>query len=295
MTRTMMAAALALALPVSSLLVACGGGEDTADRTALEREALERDLDLALQPDTTPEVALSDVPRAGGTGAPAVAPVPGQPQTPASAPAPQRAAPRESAPATSAPSRPAEPSGPRYVTRTVSSGTSMTVRFDNQVSTRTASEGSTFTTTLTHDLTDDQGRTVIPAGATVRGRVTRAVASGGGLGRDAALSVTLTSISYGGERYPIDVSMVDAPNVVRRSRQGRGQTAATVAGGAALGGIAGRVMGRDRRSTAIGAAVGAAAGTGVVVGTHDIDAVISSGSTATVRLDGPVRVRRRAD
>src|SRR5688500_3381432 len=133
MTRTMMAAALALALPVSSLLVACGGGEDTADRTALEREALERDLDLALQPDTTPEVALSDVPLAGGTGAPTVAPVPGQPQTPAPAPAPQRAAPRESAPSRSAdaPSRPAEPSGPRYVTRTVSSGTSMTVRFDN--------------------------------------------------------------------------------------------------------------------------------------------------------------------
>ena len=89
--------------------------------------------------------------------------------------------------------------------------------------------------------------------------------------------------------------MVDAPNVRRVSRQGRGQTAATVAGGAALGGIAGRVMGRDRRSTAIGAAVGAAAGTGVVVATHDIDAVISAGSTATVRLDGPVRVRRRAD
>lgn len=294
--RRTMAAALVLALPVSSLLVACGGGEDTADRTALERQALERDLDLALQPDTTPEVALSDVPLAGGAGAPSVAPAPGQPQTPAPAPAPQ-AAPRPSAPgrAADAPSRPAQPAGPRYVTRTVSSGTTMTVRFDNQVSTRTASEGSTFTTTLSHDLTDDQGRTVIPAGATVRGRVTRAVASGGGLGRDAALSVTLTSISYGGERYPIDVTMVDAPSVVRRSRQGRGQTAATVAGGAALGGIAGRVIGRDRRSTAIGAAVGAAAGTGVVVGTHDIDAVISGGSTATVRLDGPVRVRRRAD
>jgi hypothetical protein len=294
MTRTMMAAALALALPVSSLLVACGGGEDTADRTALEREALERDLDLALQPDTTPEVALSDVPLVGGTGAPAVAPAAGQPRTPAPAPAPTPAArqPSRSAPA---PSRPAEPAGPRYVTRTAPSGTTFTVSFNDQISTRYASEGSTFTTTLAHAITDDQGRTVVPAGATVRGRVTRAVASGGGLGRDAALSVTLTSISYGGERYPIDVSMVDAPNVVKRSRQGRGQTAATVAGGAALGGIAGRVIGRDRRSTAIGAAVGAAAGTGVVVGTHDIDAVISSGSTATVRLDGPVRVRRRAD
>ena len=295
MTRGMKVLALALALPVSSQLVACGGGEDTADRAALERTALERDLDLALKPDTTPEVALTDAPLVGGTGAPSVAPAPGQPQTPAPAPA---AAPKQSAPsrpAASAPSRPSEPAGPRYVSRTAPGGTTFTVRFDNQISTRYASEGSTFTTTLTHAITDSDGRTVVPAGATVRGRVTRSVASGGGLGRDAALSVTLTSISYGGERYPIDVSMVDAPNVRRVSRQGRGQTAATVAGGAALGGIAGRVIGRDRRSTAIGAAVGAAAGTGVVVGTHDIDAVISGGSTATVRLDGPVTVRRRAD
>ncbi|HEX2080637.1 MAG TPA: hypothetical protein VHG08_23235, partial [Longimicrobium sp.] len=171
-------------------------------------------------------------------------------------------------------------------------GTTFTVRFNEQISTRTASVGSTFTTTLTHALTDEQGRTVVPAGATVRGRVTRAVASGGGLGRDAALSVTLTSISYGGERYPIDVTMVDAPAVRRDMRQTRAQSVATVASGAALGGIAGRVIGRDRRSTAIGAAAGAAAGTGVVVGTHDIDAVIPAGSTATVRLDGPVRVRR---
>jgi hypothetical protein len=290
MTRTTLFAALVLALPVSSLLVACGDGGDTPDRAALEREALERDLDLALQPDSTAEVALRDAALVDSATLAAPAPVTPQPQAPP-APAPQAAAPARTTPK---PSRPAEPAGPRYVTRTVSSGTSFTVRFDNQVSTRTMSEGSTFTTTLSHDLTDDAGRTVIPAGATVRGRVTRAVASGGGLGRDAALAVTLTSISYGGERYPIDVSMVDAPTVQRRSRQGRGQTAATVAGGAAVGAVAGRVLGRSRRDAAIGAVVGGAAGTAVVVGTHDIDAVIPAGSTATVRLDGPVRVRKQA-
>jgi hypothetical protein len=292
MTRKTLAAALVLALPVSSLLVACGDKGDTPDRAALEREALERDLDLALQPDSTPEVALRDVALLDSTAGAAPAPAPGQPQTQAPAPAPsQAAAPARSTPA---PSRPAEPSGPRYVTRTVPGGTSLTVRFDNQVSTRYAGEGSTFSTTLSHDLTDEQGRTVIPAGATVRGRVTRAIASGGGLGRDAALSVTLSSISYRGERYPIDVTMVDAPAVRRDSRQSRGQTAATVAGGAAVGAVAGRVLGRSRRSTAIGTVAGAAAGTAVVVGTHDIDAVIPAGSTATVRLDGPVRVRKEA-
>ncbi|MBW3572804.1 MAG: hypothetical protein KY467_17040, partial [Gemmatimonadetes bacterium] len=74
MTRRTLALALALALPVSSLLVACGGGEDSGDRAALERQALERDLDLALQPDTTPEVALTAFALAGGTEAPTVAP-----------------------------------------------------------------------------------------------------------------------------------------------------------------------------------------------------------------------------
>lgn len=291
MTRKTLVAALALALPVSSLLVACGGEGDTRDRAALERAALERDLDLALQPDTgAAEVALRDAALVDSATAAAPAPALALPQAPDPAPR----APQAAAPSRPAPSRPAEPAGPRYVTRTVSGGTNLTVRFDNQVSTRTASEGSTFTTTLAHDLTDDQGRTVIPAGATVRGRVTRAVASGGGLGRDAALSVTLTSISYGGERYPIDVTMVDAPAVQRRSRQGRGQTAATVAGGAAVGAVAGRVLGGSRRNAALGAIAGAAAGTGVVVASHDIDAVIPAGSTATVRLDGPVRVRKEA-
>jgi hypothetical protein len=292
MTRKTLAAALVLTLPLSSFVAACGDGGDTSDRAALERAALERDLDLALQPDSTREVALRDVAlvdSAAGTAAPA----PGQPQAPA--PAPAAAQPQAAAPSRPAPSRPAEPAGPRYVTRTAGSGTSFTVRFNESISTRYASEGSTFSTTLTNAITDDQGRTVVPAGATVRGRVTRSVASGGGLGRDAALSVTLTSISYRGERYPIDVSMVDAPAVRRQSRQSRGQTAATVAGGAAVGAIAGRVLGRDRRSTAIGAAAGAGAGTAVVVASHDIDAVIPAGSTATVRLDGPVSVRRQAD
>ena len=53
MTRKTLAAALALALPLSSLLVACGQGEDTSERAVLERRALERDLSLAaITPDT---------------------------------------------------------------------------------------------------------------------------------------------------------------------------------------------------------------------------------------------------
>ena len=289
MTRRTLTAALALFLPVSSLLVACDRGEDTADRAALEREALERDLDLALQPDTTPEVALGDVALIDSTAGLAPAPAPTAPQTPAPAPARQ---PRASQPSRSepAPSRPAEPAGPRYLTRTIPSGSTFSVRFDEQVSTRQG-VGSTFTATLTESLTDSEGRTVIPAGATVRGRVTRASVSSRA-GQSADLGVTFTSIVSGGETYPIDVSMVSSPTVRRVNRQSRGQTAATVAGGAAVGAVAGRIIGKSRRATVAGAVIGGAAGTAVAVGTADVDAVISAGSTATARLDGPVRVRR---
>jgi hypothetical protein len=177
------------------------------------------------------------------------------------------------------------------VTRTAPSGSTFSVSFNQQVSTRTMGVGDTFTATLSESLTDGEGRTVIPAGATVRGRVTRARPSGN-VTRGTDLAVTFTSIRHNGQTYPIDVTVVGEPGVQRRSRQGAGRKAATIGGGAVVGGVAGRVLGGDRRSTVRGAVVGAAAGTAVAIGGQDIDAVIPAGSSATVRLDAPVRVRR---
>ena len=294
MTRKTLAALLVAALPVSSLLVACGGGEDTSERAVLERRALERDLSLAITPDTTIEVLGTDgppvdslaAPQVASAAPPAAAPRPSPERQPA--PAAQRAQPRERPSESRGESR---PSGPSYVTRTAPAGSTFAVRFDQQVSTRTMGVGDTFTATLAESLTDSQGRTVIPAGATVRGRVTRARPSGN-VTRGTALAVTFTSIRHGGQTYPIDVTVVGEPSVQRRSRQSAGRKAATIGGGAVVGGVAGRVLGGDRRSTVRGAVVGAAAGTAVAIGGQDIDAVIPAGSTATVRLDGAVRVRR---
>ena len=286
MTRKTAALLVAPALALSLLVVACGGPEDTR-RDALEREALERDLKLALD-DSSAAVTLEDaaLPDSTFPASPLLArtAAPARP-----APAPAAAAPAPSRPSAPAPSAPA---GPRYVTRTVPGGTTFSVRMDRSVS-ASAGVGSTFTATLSEALTDAEGRTVIPAGATVSGRVTRAgvgTRAGGG----AELAVTFTSIRHGGDRWPIAVTMVSAPAVRRVNADSRTETAAKVASGAAVGAIVGRVAGRDRRSTAIGAAVGAVAGTGVAVATQSLDAVIDAGSTATVRLDGPVRVRKEA-
>ncbi|HEX8394180.1 MAG TPA: hypothetical protein VF665_17690 [Longimicrobium sp.] len=292
MTNRTLAAALLAVLPLSSLLVACGSGEDT-QRVALERKALERDLNLAqVARDTTPQVATEGLPPApdSGTVAPPPAAAPSTPRTGEPVRVPSNRPPADARPWVPAP-RTEDKAEPRTVTRTVPGGTTFSVRFDESLSTRTMSVGETFTSVLNEPLTDADGRTVIPAGATVRGRVTRSQASGNAT-QHTGLAVTFTSISYRGERYPIDVSMVNPPRTVRRSRQSRTSKAATIGGGAVVGGVAGHVLGRSRRSTITGAVVGAAAGTAVAVGTTDVDAVIPAGTTATVRLDAPVRVRR---
>lgn len=279
------AAALVLALPMSTILVGCGGDEDS-DRQALEREALERELELALQPDTTIEPELSDVPIAATTAepdAPRTSPAPTrqpQPQRRASTPDPRPSAP--------APRQAQEPSQPRVTTSPVPAGTTFAVRMNDELSTETSAVGETFTATLAEPILGADGRTLIPAGATVRGRVTESRKSGNA-GEQAYLKIDFTSVSFGGRSYAIDATTLDAEARLR-SRSSTTQKAATVGGGAAIGAVLGQVIGRDTRSTVAGAAIGAAAGTAVAMGTDDVDAVIPAGGRVTIRLDNTVRV-----
>ena len=62
MSRMKMAGATLLALSMSTFLGACSADEDTSDRAALERESLNRELEMALQTDTTQQPTLTDIP-----------------------------------------------------------------------------------------------------------------------------------------------------------------------------------------------------------------------------------------
>jgi hypothetical protein len=291
MNRATLAAALLASLPVSSLLVGCADRGDTADRTALEQQALERDLDLVLEPDTTAEVVLADVqvPEPDAREEPQATPAP--PARDPAAPPVQRAPrpPRPPVPAAAPP----QPEGPRYVTRSVPAGSTFSVRINEEISTRTARVGQTFSATLIEPLHAADGTVVVPAGAMVRGRVTQVQASGNA-GQRADLGVAFTSVSHGGETFPLHGTVIEAPHVRRVNRASRTETAAKVGGGAAVGAVLGRVIGRDTRSTVAGAVVGAAAGTAVAVGTADADGVISPGATATLRLDSSIQMRTEA-
>jgi hypothetical protein len=294
-TRTLAAACL-VAVPASTLLVACDRrGEDTASRQRIEQRALERDLDLALRPDTPARaVQLNDVPvpaEAAKPEVPAFAPPPPAAEPEREPPparrreAPPRPEPREAEPAPVA-AAPAAPPAPVYVTRTAVAGQSFTVSFDRQVSAKGDGVGSTFTATLTDALVDDLGRTVIPSGATVTGRITDV-----GRGR---IGLTFTSVSYGGESHPIDATVVSGPMTRQVNLDSRGERIAKVAAPAAAGAVLGRVIGHSRRGAAIGAVIGAAAGAATAGATANVDTVVDPGATATIRLDGPLVIRRRA-
>jgi hypothetical protein len=285
-------AVVILGITMSTFVAGCGGDSDTMDRAALERESLERELELALQPDTTQQVTLTDIPLEvveEPTAPPVAAPTPAPRPTPRPSPPPQQANPRPSTPPPAPAPAPA-PAQPRLVTYTVPSGTTFGVRLNESLSTNTHGVGSGFTATLTEPIYAPDGTILIPSGATVRGEVVESRESGRA-GESAHLAVAFTSISSGGRTYSISGSALDTPvNLV--TRDSRGEQVAKVGGGAAIGAVLGQVIGRNTRSTIAGAAIGAAAGTAVAIGTANVDAVVEAGSQVTIRLDRSVTVEK---
>jgi hypothetical protein len=275
MVRQRFAAILLAFLPLAAITAACG--RDADDRAALQEDELGRELDLALRGDTllptfqdtaigvTPEAApVTQAPRAQ----------PQQPRTQPPAPRPQP--------------QPPAPSVPRAIP--VPAGTSMAVTLNQELSTETSRVGDGFTATLSDPIVSADGMVLIPAGATVRGRVTH-VAMSNRVGETAVLKLAFESIAFGGRSHPLQATVVEA-TPQRRTRTSRTEQAAKVAAGAAAGAVLGQVLGRDRESTLKGAAVGAAAGTAIAMGTADVDAVLPAGSRMVIRLDAPIQVDR---
>lgn len=277
MTLNRKLAALMLLLPLAVVPVACG---DSDNRDAVQDEELDRDLDLALKGDTGTGVFEDTT--AGM--APTTDPTPPQP---APRQTTRRPGPRPS-PTTN---RTPAPAAPRSVTSTAAAGTTFAISLNETLSTRTNQVGDGFTGTLSEPIMDTNGNVLIPAGATVRGRVTT-VQKSGNVTQTGVLGLAFEAISYGGNNYPLDATVIEA-NPEKTTRQSTGEQAGKVAAGAAAGAIIGRVLGKDTKSTVKGAVIGAAAGTAIAMGTSDVDAVLRAGSTVRVRLDGPITVTRR--
>ncbi len=168
---------------------------------------------------------------------------------------------------------------------TVPAGTAVEVELLETVSSETSQPGETVRARVSGSVYED-GVAAIPAGSEVVGVVSD-VQGLRRVGGRARLTVDFTELVLpSGQTVPIQGSF---------SQQGKSETAkdaATIGGGAAVGGVLGKQIKKDRRGTVIGAILGAAAGTAIAHKTKGQEVTLPSGTVLTVSLEDSVTVRR---
>lgn len=253
---TTMIAALALA--------ACGGNDEVEPGNLASGDSLVPIADEAMLPDTMPPAPPETVytERPTPPAAPPAAPRPRPSPPPAAAPAP--------APA------------PTPVARSISSGTTIRTTMIDSVHSRVTRAGDQIRVRVANDVSDSQGRVVIPAGSVVTLAVTE-IAPAGSKGGAGTLAMVARSVTIDGESKAISARATDFEYQLKGRGVGTGEVAKT-AGGAAAGAIIGRVIG-GRNATVIGAIGGAAAGAAVADATQDRDVVLVAGSPVTITLN----------
>jgi hypothetical protein len=164
----------------------------------------------------------------------------------------------------------------------VPSGTEMDVRLTNSLNSGTAQVEDRFEGTTLVDLTLN-ARTVIPAGAVMRGVVT-SVEPATRTNRTAKMTVSFDQVTVNGRAYPIRGTVTQA--IQGEGIKGETGRIATGAGaGAILGGILGGVKG-----AVLGAVIG---GGGITAATEGKEIDLPQGTVLRVRLDSPVSIQPR--
>ena len=179
------------------------------------------------------------------------------------------------------PPAPEPPREPQPIT--VPSGTQISIRLNDQLSSETAQVGDTFHGSISSPIVIGDS-TAIPTSADVVGRVVD-VKSAGRFKGQSDLVLELTSLKMNGRSYPLATD--------RWSKEGssRGKaTAAKVGGGAAVGAILGGIFGGGK-GAAIGAAAGAGAGTGVAGATKGQQIILKPETVLNFQLQNSVAVR----
>jgi hypothetical protein len=167
----------------------------------------------------------------------------------------------------------------------VKAGNKIVITADESVSSKTSNSGDHFDASIAEPVVVGD-RVVIPKGAKATGTVTDAKSAGKFKG-NAAITVTLRSVTVHGEEYRLKTTEVT------ESGKGRGKrTAVGAGGGAAVGAIIGALAGGGK-GAAIGAGAGAGAGTAGAAFTGDKDITIAPETKLTFELEEPLEVRKK--
>jgi len=164
-------------------------------------------------------------------------------------------------------------------------GAEIAVRTNEDIDSRTATEGRTFDAEIYRDVVGQNGEVIVPRGSDAK-LVLREFDSGGTTG-SRELVLDLQSVSIRGTRYTVSTAEVERSNERGIGRNRR--TAEMVGGGAALGTLLGAIAGGGRGAV-IGAIAGAAAGGAAQVLTKGKDVRVPAETVLTFRLDQPLRL-----
>jgi hypothetical protein len=184
-------------------------------------------------------------------------------------------------------------------TDAVPAGTALIVRLDTTLATFSNRVGDPFRASLTQAVVV-KGQTVIPAGATVEGRVTKVSAPRRISGKPTIGILPEAVVLPTGERYYLDATLTDTSvkgsdvnneGQFKGSGHDRGDTiiqGASTGSGMLVGGLVGGPVG-----IAVGGAIGAGASTGYWLAKHR-SAVIPSGTQLTLELNRPISMTNSA-
>lgn len=163
----------------------------------------------------------------------------------------------------------------------VPAGTELDVKLQQPLSSSTAQVEDRFEATTVVDLTNGNGRVLIPAGSVVRGVVT-SVNKATRFDRKGSLTLAFDQVRVRGRSYPIHATVTQA----LESEGIRGE-ATKIGTGAGVGAILGGILGGVKGALA-GILIG---GGGTVLATNGKDVALQSGTVLRVTFDSPVVVR----
>ncbi len=230
--------------------------DELGDEVVYLRVKLRKERTLARSEYTDVETRIDAVRnRARGTAtasAPPAAPAPAPPPAPAPAPA-------------------------RTSTREIPAGTELDVRLSNVLSSGSAKVEDRFEATTLVDLIID-GRTLVPAGAVMRG-VVSSVEPATRTNRTAKMTLSFDQLTFGGRTYPLRGTLTQAVE----GEGIRGEAGRTAAG-AGVGAIIGGILGGFKGALA-GILIG---GGGTIAATEGREVELPQGSVLRVRVESPV-------
>jgi hypothetical protein len=166
----------------------------------------------------------------------------------------------------------------------VPQGTTLVMRLQSTISTKTAQVGDRFVATVTTPVNVND-RLAIPQGSKVSGHVILAQQPGKASGRG-QLQLSYDQIAFDGHSYDMDSN-----SQVYVSKSGTTKDVAIIGGSAVAGGVVGGVLGGSN-DIAKGAAIGGAAGTGATLLTRGPQLTLDQGTVLTTSFDQALSVRK---